>query len=376
MVTIRQIRDKEELEKCYDLWGQVFQGNETRDFFANRLNKDSSYKLTTTWIAKVDNDIASSVQIFPYEMRIGKEKLLVGGIGSVATNRLYRGKGYAQEILHAQNLWMHQNKYDLSLLFSGIGTKFYEEVGYKKVKNVAYQAKKLPKIESDLLFAKDDDMEMIQKVYQEYNREKTNSCIRSSQYWKDQIAWRGETKENFCVIKEDREIKAYLRFENKKGKTSVLEACYLPGAEMYMTKLFHQFCASAYCLNDFTIMLPNDHILTQNREKIEEGTHMWRFFDFQNLMHKLEPVFNERMPNDKKIVFRCEEDCVVLNRNKVEVTGHNYDYDERILVTKKEFFELLTQGYQATENQKLRNNSIIQKLFPPQNGILWQSDFF
>jgi len=59
-IEVRAVRSKDELNEAYDLWGEVFP--EDRSFFQERLDFDNSYDLNTTWIAKVNGDVAASVQ--------------------------------------------------------------------------------------------------------------------------------------------------------------------------------------------------------------------------------------------------------------------------------------------------------------------------
>lgn len=393
-IEIRQVHNREELEACFDLWKIAFP-NESREFFQERIDFDSSYSFDTTWIAKVDGVIASAIQIFPYRSRLGELELLVGGIGSVATHPSYRGRGLAQEILHAQSQWMKQNDYALSLLLTGIYS-FYEQVGWRKSTESIYRfnssSVNVAALKDNVTFRHaetEDDFRAIERIYDSYNKERTNSSIRTHDFWNEQIKWRHESGDNFLLDGRHDTPTAYLRFHSRNGNLIVTEACYLDSMNQ-MEMLFQGLC-SLFPSHGIEIRVPDDHVLNfffqdQGFQKEVFEDCMWRIFDFTKLMKGLNTTFSQRIyqlnhVESHDVLIRCGYDAVVvsIHSNKstsVTSLSQKCDYNERISLTEQELITLLFRGCDYVSNEKLRGNKTIKQLFPNQHSIMWSSDFF
>jgi predicted acetyltransferase len=399
-IEIRQVQNRTELEQCFDLWSSVFAENETRTFFQERLDYDESYQYETTWVGKVDGVIASSVQIFPYTARLEGMTLRVGGIGNVATDFAFRGKGLAHEILHAANLWMKNNEFDLSLLFTGINS-FYEQFGWRRIPEKMFHfdgqsvLKKIDLRSSEggvEMVYLPDDLEGMLYDYNEFNQVQSNSMVRTKNYWQNQAKWKYETSKNYLVKKENGFITAYLRFRSRGSKAEILEACYLNGEEEDMFALFQAWLHRPDAKYKMSIRLPQHHVLVGvlMSAGAKEGTFqsgMWRFYDFARLMKKMEPVLQQRASGNpafmkgKSVLLRCKEDAVFLSFDAageihVDTYSGSPKYSESIEMEDTEFLSLLTQGIDSFHRPKLRENPWIHLLFPAQTGILWSADFF
>jgi len=55
--------------------------------------------------------------------------LLAAGIGSLCTHPDYRGRGYAKALMRDSEEYFFTAGYDMGLLFSIIGTPFYQAQG-------------------------------------------------------------------------------------------------------------------------------------------------------------------------------------------------------------------------------------------------------
>ncbi|MFB5188769.1 GNAT family N-acetyltransferase [Alicyclobacillus fastidiosus] len=391
-VEIRQVRHRHELEACFDLWGFVF-SNESRAFFQERLDYDTHYVGETTWVAIVDGVIASAIQIFPYRARLESLELLVGGIGSVATHPEYRGRGLAQEILHAQIHWMEENGFDLSLLFTGIHD-FYRQCGWEQVLEKEYSIDSLQlnpggsRLAAGGFVPAGHDLGEIARVYDEYNRHRTNSMVRSQEYWRDQLRWRHESlSRNFYAAIEDGEITAYLRLREKDA-IYVDEAVYRPGHGDTVVSLFEQFILENPG-KAIELRIPDDHALARffDQQGVSPTSFdgaMWRLFNFPRFMKKMEPIFAKRFTNgqqgNQEILVRCGDEAVSLRVDGGDVRVIAYDgyprYQSCLTLSEADFLTLATQGAQALEDGKVKRNPVLETLFPNQHSIMWSSDFF
>lgn len=103
----------------YDTWANKL-GKE--DYLENCRNS-TKYK-KGTWYVGYDNDCLVTSLIM-YRFDNGNY-----GIGSVATNPLYRNKGYAQKLI--QNL-LKDNPNKVFFLYSDINPNFYKKLGFIEV---------------------------------------------------------------------------------------------------------------------------------------------------------------------------------------------------------------------------------------------------
>ncbi len=89
---------------------------------------NSHYDWRASRIGILDERIVSHFGVWDFNMRIGRARVRVGGVGSVATHGNYRKRGLVSRIARDSLQAMRQCGYDLTLLF-GI-PDFYDRFGY------------------------------------------------------------------------------------------------------------------------------------------------------------------------------------------------------------------------------------------------------
>lgn len=99
-----------------------------RDYCRNGYVYRSHYDWAASRIGIVGGRIATHYGVWDYRMRVGSAVLRVGGIGVVATDPAYRGKGLMARTIEATHEAMRAGGYDLAMLF-GI-RDFYHRYGY------------------------------------------------------------------------------------------------------------------------------------------------------------------------------------------------------------------------------------------------------
>jgi predicted acetyltransferase len=287
-ITVRPIQSKSELTEVLDLLGSVFP--EERSFFKNRLTCDSSYKLDTTWVALVNGRVSSTVQIFPFEVRIKKAKIKVAGVGNVAALPEFRGMGLSKKILLQQMEWMKDNHFPLSLLYTGIHS-FYEKLGWVTVPVSVYRFKRedIAGVTGDKdryevrPFAK-GDIEAAAAIYDSFNENRTGARVRTVAYWHDQICWRAEKKESFLLAKTKERTVAYIRhYIDGDGVLQVPELCYVPGEESAALFLVKEAVWGQPGVKEVNGHFPANHaLLRQMEERWETSADreaMWNVID-------------------------------------------------------------------------------------------------
>lgn len=120
----------EELEELVQLLALVFDGGDR--WFGNVIANDPWRARGRTWVAADGERLVANVQVHCRPIRYGAGRLVVGGIGHVATHPEYRHAGLASRLLRDQLAFMASSGYHLSLLYTGINP-FYETFGWSTV---------------------------------------------------------------------------------------------------------------------------------------------------------------------------------------------------------------------------------------------------
>lgn len=395
-IEIRPIQGRDELDACFDLWATVFPEN--RAFFQQRLDYDPNYTEETTWIAKVNGELAAAVQLFLYETSLDGCILKVGGIGNVATLPAYRGRSLTQLILQRQSMWMKRKGIDLSLLFTGINP-FYEKVGWDTVLHTSYNletskalsfisAKKGMEPSYTIEPFEPHQLDQVNAIYESFSPLYFGPAIRTADYWEGQLNWLKEAPEEFQVALEEQQVVAYLRV--KKGRDAgleITEACYKPGHESACLALVEDVLLKKNEVKQLKAELPKSHALTSffiegGAECRDESYAMWKIMDLTALFTKLKEVFFKRLqaaslernvgiPSPLLIQSGGQEVLLHLRHDSVEVQ----DPEEHLTYQgfyKRKPVELLSDLINGSPFEE----PIIKTLFPNREAAFWKTDTF
>jgi len=392
---VRSITNRKELEEVYDILEEVFPNG--REFFQQRLDHDRTYSFPTTWVAKCDEKLVSTVQIFPFYCRIEDVEIKVGGLGSVATLPEYRGRGLSQQILNKQTAWMEEQEYDLSLLFAII-TPFYEKLGWNVVPEPVYE------IDTALVpFAKSETeyeiisfdasyAESIASIYTKFNHNRTYSVLRPTSFWHDQLQWpRWHTSSCLIALKNRMPVAYGQISKTMEGKAHIEELVYVTGEERAVVPLFHSLLQMRPDAATIQVKLPSDHVL--NNILIQWGAQrqtinyaMWKVIRLYPLLKKLTGVFTRRVQQNTEyrrgdyfvhLVCRTQHAFLHVMDGEVEVKQNAYAdmmYEE-VELTQEQFISLLFQGADETSSMILQSK-LLPILFPKQPFIFYITDKF
>lgn len=392
---IRHIANRAELEAVYDILGDVFPDG--RFFFQKRLDHDSAYDLTTTWIAMQQGDIASTVQVFPFASRIGDAAVKIGGIGSVATVPAYRGQGHCRQILHNLSAWMEQQEYDLSLLFAVINP-FYEKAGWHTVLETMYEMRRADitsetSREYGIIPFDPSKTEDISGIYEQFNAGNAGTVIRPRGHWHDRLNWPKWQASSCLLAVRNGVVVAYGHISETAadGAAFLDELCYAKGEDQAAIPLFHALTKQRPEAERILVNLPGDHALIESLSSWGAAKKtlpymMWKIIRFQPLLAKLAPVFRRRLQSSGvfadvslEIEWECDgkkayfhylngEAAVEPNPRK----GAEYLH---IGLTQKQFISLLLHGYGGTDVET-RGYPVLEVLFPKQNFVFYLMDRF
>ena len=111
-------------EMGFESWGEGRSLSEYKDF----CSQAPKYQKGLRYVLEISDQLVSSCMCYEYVLA---PYLKVLGIGSVATNKNFRQKGYASHLLEQLlNEYIRNSFYDTFVLFSDIEPKFYEKLGF------------------------------------------------------------------------------------------------------------------------------------------------------------------------------------------------------------------------------------------------------
>lgn len=395
---VRNIASRAELDNVYDMLGSVFPVG--RDFFQKRLDYDSTYDLSTTWIAEQDGNMAATIQVFPYVGRVGTAAMKIGGIGSVATLPEYRGQGHSRQILQRLTEWMEQEEYDLSLLFAEIHS-FYEKSGWNIVLETMYELKDVTRfadveatgIDYDIVPFDPSYTEAVAGLYEQFNAGRTGTVIRPQSHWHDRLNWPKWNEAKCLLAKRNGKVVAYglITAPEQDGTVYVDEICYRLGDEQALIPLFHTLVGQYSGVTRVLANVPEDHALTGSllawgAVKQTLPYMMWKIIRFQSLLGKLSDVFQHRLANSAiyaeqslQIKWKCAGQEAYLHyaegQVRIESAPRRDENYFNICLDQDEFMRLLLQGYDESVSAA-QYSSVLEVLFPKQAFVFYLMDRF
>lgn len=213
MPVFRAIRPSE-FEECLDLWEKVF-SPVSRSLFVPYFYGDPWYRRAYTRVCEEDGRIVSAVQVVERSVYIGSAELVMGGIGNVATDPDYRGRGLNTQLLKDIIRVMKREGMDFSVLFTGIHD-FYARLGWRSVPIKYYagdfRANQAPVTSGytvrPCVFEK--DLPALMEVHESFNRHRPFTTIRTPEYWRGYVLPRFREQEDTLVAEVGGSVVGYL----------------------------------------------------------------------------------------------------------------------------------------------------------------------
>ena len=385
----------DEMEECLDLWEKVFEGV-GRSYFEPYFHGDPWFKPDYTRVCLVDGRIVSAVQICERKVRVGSAEILMGGIGNVATDPDYRGRGYSTRLLEDAVLVMREYGMDLSILFTGI-QPYYERLDWRSAptklltgslrRDVSVGPKSRCSVRT---LDPTSDMASIHQVYEKFNNDRSLTVVRTPEYWKGYLLPHLRKPESILVAEENGVV-GYLLFEFDKDNCWLRETGCVPGKED-CTEALIRCAASRACeagVQTIWSYLPNEPqisavigMVVKCLEERESTKMMCRLINADSLGRRILPELNRRaqmdMLPDGSISLDTELGSLGLTLEKGRVS-QGAGNPVRIIISQADLFCLLfglkgiNELSAAVPDEAAR---IVSALFPPQRPVFWQADGF
>jgi predicted N-acetyltransferase YhbS len=396
---------KEELEEALQLQGRVF--GLSADYFRTLAAKDPLFDRENVFVAKVDGKVVSHVQVFPKLVRLAGAQVWMGGIGGVATDPDYRGKGLASELLKMAIGSMKRRGMETSVLFTGI-QDFYRRLGWEVASGINRYTLSVDKAPSEVPgystrpFSR-EDLGAVASIYEEQNANRSLSVIRSEEIWDLQLRHPQapappEDLEGFTVAEREGDVVGYARMGSSPEEDCViLESGCRRDHERALEACVGRLSERAKSLGhgQLTTVVPEDHPLAlvmrrvgASREYAHTSGMMFKVVDPLECLLRIEDGLSKRameshasriklelLVGDESMSIEVAPGCVRV--------GREHNLPERFKTTEIGFARMMSGFSLPSELVRSGEASCtagasgpMDLLFPKQLSHMYSPDFF
>jgi len=409
-----------EFEEIIDLLCNVFV-EKCRPRYASQIYGDSSYQLHQSRVCIVDGKIVSHIRVSERKIHLGQAVVKLGGVGMVGTLPEYRRRGYASAVMQNTIAYMEEQGYDLSLLFTSI-QPFYMQFGWVSFPQTTFilelhdKKEFEPSLWASRRFDTERDLEHIIQIYDEYNKQRIGTVVRSEQHWRDGYSRQTGILPSL-VVEKDGIIGAYanLGFGTNYPDSNVADpflATYYPNVREVgyrneypdsLIALCHAILQTAYERDAANISgrLPRHHPLTELLSEesdsslsfsIEEKS-MYRVISLYSLLQNMIPEFEARLATSDmaeksgSFYFTVANQICTLNVNRGKIVVSNDDRGQtEVPLDARHFIKLLLRDVtfgQLDELNRIKGFALqsdeialLSALLPKGEPTHWVCDYF
>ncbi len=219
---------EEELETCVGLQHRVFRPTEPDAPARYRcyVTEDPGYRLEQTRVAVHGDQIVGHLRVWDRILNVRGVGLLAGGVGSLLTLPEHRGQGIGSGLLADAEQYFAEG-YELGLLFSIIGTPYYDARGWTPLALPTFE---LAGVEGSIIAPQPErlsvagDLTDVRALYEVERTQSTGACERNADYWDDGPArLRGVFPR--AGVRRDGRLVAYANWDVGEDELWVQEAC-------------------------------------------------------------------------------------------------------------------------------------------------------
>ncbi|WP_243292103.1 GNAT family N-acetyltransferase [Bacillus sp. FJAT-47783] len=335
--------------------------------------------------------LAAKLHIIPFEIFLGKEKMNMGGVASVATYPEYRRNGYVKALIESALSYMKENGYSISMLHP-FDVSFYRKYGWELFSNHLKSTLKkkdlvpMPSPEGAIKrFKKEGHGEDVEQVYEQYAKQFSGMLVRHRDWWLQSVY-----SDLYAAVYYDvsQNPSGYMLYKVKDSKMTVEEFVVL-------TNDARKGLWNFICQHDS--MVEQVEMVTSEREEL--------FFTLREsrIQQEIKPYFMVRIVDVEaflnqypfqwskaqgQVVLRVEDSyapwnnkCYVLEDGKVTVLSetetdpHNLHLSVQSLAAMLFGYKRPTQLHQIERiNGNERQIEQLEQLIPDQKPFFY--DFF
>ncbi len=272
--------------------------------------------------------LISVIWIKPMELTFNNTLIMAGGIGSVATNPLYRNKGYSKRLINHALTIMNKRGYVLSSLAPFL-TSFYEKFGYSNTLSfyeLTYQMKQLSYLEKKVV-NDDGTVELTKKLVKarrNFSKRYNLYCQRDNKLMASYVQSFYEKGYKIKAIKDS----GYVIYKEKKNDIFISEIVYndFTILEELLAYIYNVYKNK----ENIVIITPPDSLIIDNIKSDCESIKL-----IQDKMSKILDV--KRM-----LVISDFPENIVINIDGISYIKRN---NQCIITTKKAAIRFTIQGF-------------------------------
>ena len=382
----------EEMDEVLDMIPMVM--GAPREYFDAHCRFDPASRPEHSRIVRADGQIVSHIRLYDRWIRAGETPVHVGCAGDVCTLPEHRGRGFCRALLEDALGYWDANDYDISMILSGVGV--YERVGWVVIPEVRYLADVPPKgsTRGDPAYrtrrcARAEDLAQVIHVYDQYNRARPHTTVRSPEYWAKHFYWTPlEIEEAFYVAEHDGRIVGYCRCAHGRSELRVTELCCLPGQPRAAVSLVDALARhmqkrrharlSTYLPADSAALAPLQQWPGFRAE--ETRVMLFRVVNLERLLRRLAGELSARAREVQTAALTLkvsDHRCGLRMRSgHAEVTAPTR---RTVEVAEADFFRLLLGWAGPDELESCRtlndaDRALLATLFPKADPVYWRTD--
>jgi predicted N-acetyltransferase YhbS len=300
-----------ELEACVQLQHLVFRPDEpdAAERYRSYVREDPTYRPGQTRIAIVDGEIVGHLRVWDRRLAIRGDTITAGGIGSLLTHPEHRGRGIASGLLADAEKYFKEVDYDIGLLFSIIGTPFYESRGWTPIPITTFEidvsAADCSEVATRTLNIQ-DDLEAVRRMHASCSSEYTGTEIRDAAYWSTGPA-RHRSVFPEVGIERDGELCGYINWDVVNGSPWIVECCATSN-DVYEDLAAIVINASDNISSASLLgSLPRDHALVHALEELTTAQADWTTHDEMMVKISRWDLLHEKLGSDLPESFPTDQ---------------------------------------------------------------------
>lgn len=271
-----------EIQEIAELQQIVFRPNEPDSVgrYLSYAQEDPAYTLDHSRVIEADGRIVAHLRIWDRSLVMGNVVLEAAGIGSLCVHPNYRKQGLARALMQDSERYFCEAGYDLGLLFTIIGTPFYDALNWVSIDLPEFAFDKITVSRQSfdmwsLTVAR--DLASVMQIYAADGLSHRGSVVRDQDYWTSGPARIRSVFPSWGVFRGDNLV-AYVNFTEDENEVWIKEACALPGEDIAyadLVSLILDRCEGRRLGGS----LPRDHAFVRTLETIAHQKATWRTYN-------------------------------------------------------------------------------------------------
>ena len=234
MIEIRSVENDLELNRVFYILDRAFRRTKADYFIRRTIIGKKDYDFWQTRVLLYDGEIVSTIEIFPSLMWFDGRKIKNAGIGSVATDPEFQGRGLGIKIVKDTNRFAEEKGFHVATLFTSI-FDFYAKANYFKVTYPFYEVGKIHYSPEDreVITFRPAYLSEIVKIHEKYNCELIGPLVKDQDDFMLSLAYLTEDTHLFLLSVKDGSPTGFIRARKFKNTIEVLEfASIEPDADL------------------------------------------------------------------------------------------------------------------------------------------------